>query len=168
MRTLLALCLLLPALAVAETAMSSADFIAQAAADAIAEVEAGRMAQSTATAAPPVQQLGRQIGVEAVQKHERLVQLAESRGLHLGNQISASDRATLERLSRLRGAAFSRDYLRHVMAALEHQRALFQVAQVLDDHALSQFARDSLPTIENQLMVARAVYDSQIAGMPDR
>ncbi|MCR6628996.1 MAG: hypothetical protein NVV74_02485 [Magnetospirillum sp.] len=57
MRSLIAaLALLLPAMVLAQPAMGPSEFIQQAAADAIADAEAGRMAQSTATAAPSVQQ----------------------------------------------------------------------------------------------------------------
>ncbi|MCR6628997.1 MAG: DUF4142 domain-containing protein [Magnetospirillum sp.] len=101
-----------------------------------------------------------------MQTHEKLVKLAEQRGLHLGNQITPAHRAALERLSRLQGPAFTRDYLRHTMAALEQQRARFQVAQTLDDPNVAQFAKDSLPDIDTRLAVTRAVYDSQVAAVP--
>lgn len=159
----LALCLLgLPALA----EPAPATFLQQAAADTIADVEAGRLVQTAAGIPDSVRQLSRDISGEAKQLNERLVKLAGPRAVALANQIPAEDRRALEQLNRLQGAEFTRTYLRYVVADLDHDQALYQAATTLDDPALAQFAREALPQLRNQLMVARAVQDAQVATVP--
>lgn len=162
------LVLLAAAPALAEPAMTAEDFLRQMAEDTIADVEAGRMAQATESAAGPVRQLGRQITGEAMAANDRLARLAAPRGVRQSNQIAAEDRRALERLSKLEGGPFGREYLRYVMADLEHDRALCQVAQGLDDRPVADFARETLARLDTDLMVARAVYDAQVAAGPSR
>lgn len=158
---------LLPCAALAQPALTADDFIRQAAEDNIADVEAGRLAQLTATVPPSVQQLSRELTGNAMRLNEKLSKLAGARALPLANQIPGADRLALERLSKLQGPAFAREYLRYVLADLEHDRAFFQVASSLDDPAVSQLAKDALPGIEGELRVARALYDAQVAGVPE-
>lgn len=162
MKTVLVICaLLVPTMAAAQS-MTAGDFIRQAAQDNLADVEAGRMAEGTTTLPPSVQQLGRQMGANAIRMNDYLGQLAAARNVPLDNQIPAADRLALDRLSKLQGAAFTRDYLNYVLADLEHDRALLQVASVLEDVEVAQFARDALGGVEAQLQVAGAVYDAQV------
>lgn len=164
MRLTLALCLFaLPALAQQQAPEA---FLQQAAADTIADVEAGRLLQGTAGIPDTVRQLGRDISGEAMQLNDRLVKLAGPRNVPLANQIPAEDRQALEQLKHLQGQDFARAYLRYVVTDLERDQALYQAATGLDDAALAQFAREALPQLRNQLMVARAVQDSQVATMP--
>ncbi|MBC7953213.1 MAG: DUF4142 domain-containing protein [Rhodospirillaceae bacterium] len=162
MKAALIICALLVPVSGAAQSMTAEDFLRQAAEGCFAHVEAGRMAQGITTLPPSVQQLGRQMGANGVQMTERLAQLAAARNLALTNQIPAADRRTLERLSTLQGAAFTRDYLGTVLDSLERARALFQMAAMLEDAGVAQFAGDRLPGIETQLQVAGAVYDAQI------
>jgi len=112
MRTLIVLGLLFPAVT-AHAAMTAEDFIRQAGSQAVAAMEAGRMAQATDSAPASV---------------------------------------------------------RHATDLLERQRALFQVATTVEDAGLAQLARDTLPTLENQLLVADALHDAQelSANIPGR
>lgn len=159
----LALCLLsLPAAA----QNAPADFLRRAAADTIADVEANRLVQGAVDVPEPVRQLGRQLSAEAVQVNDRLVKLAGPRNVPLANQILPEDRAALEQMGPLQGADFTRAYLRYVIADLERDQALYQAAAGLNDVALAQFAREALPQVRNNLMVARAVQDSQVATVP--
>ena len=167
MRMIIAAVLLLPFSALAQTAMTADDFIRQAAEDQIADVEAGRLAQFAETVPPSVQQLGREITADAMQLNDRLTKLAGARSLALGNQIPGIDRQAIERLSKLQGPAFTREYLRYVMADLEQDRALYQVASTLDDAPVAEFAKQALPALEDELQVARALYDAQVAGVPE-
>lgn len=167
MRLAIAAILLFPILTAANgAAMTAEEFLLRAAEDNIADVEAGRMAQSTDTVPPPVQQLGRRISSDALQINGRLSKLADQRGVHIANQIPPGDRLALERLSKLQGPAFTREYLGYVLADLDHDRGLYQVASGLDDPTVAQFAKDTLTQIETELQMARALYDSQVASAP--
>lgn len=168
MKALLLGLILWPAAAAAQSAMTAEDFLRRMAEDTVADVEAGRMAQGTETAPDPVRQLGRQITGEAIAVNDRLSRLAGPRGVRHDNQITAEDRHALERLSKLQGTSFAREYLRYVMADLERDRALLQVATTLDDRPVADFARDTLARVESDLMVARTVYDAQVASNPER
>ncbi|MBC7906255.1 MAG: DUF4142 domain-containing protein [Rhodospirillaceae bacterium] len=168
MKAALVICaLLVPAVGAAQS-MTAEDFIRQAVEDNLADVEAGRMAEGTGTLPLSVQQLGRQISSSSMRMNEELSRLAASRGIVPANQIRASDRHTLERLSKLQSGTFTREYLRSVLADLEHDRALFQIATALEDPGVAQFARNTLPEIEKQLQVAGAVYDAQVGSMAER
>jgi predicted outer membrane protein len=164
----MALVVICPLSAQAQTAMTADDFIRQAAEDNIADVEAGRLAQYAGAVPSSIQQLGRQITSDAMQMNDRLTKLAGARSLALGNQIPGTDRQAIARLSTLQGPAFAREYLRYVMADLEHDRALYQIASALDDAPVAKFARDALPELESELQVARTLYDAQVAGVPER
>ncbi len=160
--------LLFPLSALADNAMTPEDFIRQAAEDNIADVEAGRMAQSTETVPASVRQLGRQITADAMHMNDRLSKLAGARAVPLSNQITAADRQVLSRLSKLQGQAFAREYLRYVMGDLEQDRARYQVASTLEDPPVAHFAKEVLPELDKELQVARALYDAQVATVPER
>ncbi|HTH17526.1 MAG TPA: DUF4142 domain-containing protein [Magnetospirillum sp.] len=169
MRTLIVLGLLFPAVT-AHAAMTAEDFIRQAGSQAVAAMEAGRMAQATDSAPASVRQLGRDLGSSAAATNQHLQDLAAGAQLPLPAQLEPAERNTLERLSHLRGPAFTRGYLSHATDLLERQRALFQVATTVEDAGLAQLARDTLPTLENQLLVADALHDAQelSANIPGR
>lgn len=157
---LAALAVLLPA--IAQAAMAGDDFLRRAVMATSTEIEVGRMAQAANTVSPSIQTLGRQAVAEAMVTGGRLVELAVARGVAVDGRVDDGDRAALDRLSRLRGAAFTRDWLGVILDRLERRQALFQVADDVDDPELAQFVRDALPQISLRLMVLRAVYDAQI------
>jgi predicted outer membrane protein len=160
--------LMLPLSALAQSAMTAEDFIRQVAEDNIADVEAGRMAQTSKTVPESIRQLGRQITADAMTINDRLSRLAVARSVPLSNQISAADRQALNRLSKLEGPAFAREYLRYVMDDLEQDRARYQVGSTLDDRPVADFAKQALPELDKELQVAQALYDAQVARAPSR
>lgn len=165
-RTALVLCLLASPAVAQQQPLAPEDFIRLAAADAIADVEAARLMQGNAGTPAPVRELGRQISAEANAVNDRLVHLAGPRNVPLANQIPPEDSRALERLAGLRGGEFSRAYLGYVVADLQRDQALYQAAARLPDEPVAQFARETLPQLNNRLMVARAVYDAQVAINP--
>jgi predicted outer membrane protein len=149
--------------AMAQAPLAPDDFIRQAAADTIADVEAARLMQANAETPASVRELGRQISAEAKQANDRLVHLAGPRNVPLANQIPPEDSRALQRLGGLHGGEFTRAYLGYVMADLQRDQVLYQTAARLADEPVAQFAREMLPQLNNRLMVARAVYDAQLA-----
>lgn len=160
---LIALCLFAaPALA-QQAPQGSEQFIAQAAADTIADVEAARLIQSATGIPDSVRELGRQISADAMRTNDRLVQLAQPRNVPLANQISPNDRLALDHLGALSGPVLARAYLGYVLADLERDQTLYAAATTLPDEPVAQFARETLPHLNNRLMVTRAVHDAQVA-----
>lgn len=147
--------------------LDTTDFIRQAVQDNIADVEAGRIAQSSQTAPQSVQELGRRITQDSIQWNGELAKLAQANNVPITNQLVPQDRQALDQLSQMQGDAFTREYLRYVISDLEQDVRMYQqAAQSAQDQQVQQFAQATLPKLQEHLTTARTVYDAQVAATP--
>lgn len=150
------------------SAADPSGFIRRAIEDNIAAVEAARLARKMPDAPDPVRQLGERIGEDNTRWSGKLALLADRHGVRVSAQLPRNDRAVLDGMSKLRGTEFTRAYLEYVIDDLNGTIGLYRQAERSQDQTVADFARQTLPEMEDQLRTAQAVYGAQLAAEPGR
>ncbi len=138
-------------------------FMTDAAQGGMMEVELGRLAATRATNAE-VRQFAERMVTDHGRAGQELMQLASQKRVTLPSEMSATHRQAMERLSRLSGAEFDREYVRQMVT--DHERDVTNFGAVSNnatDMDVKAFATRTLPTLrEHQQMIG------DIAGRMDR
>jgi len=83
---------------------------------------------------------------------DKLKTIASNKHIDVKDQPSKRDKAEIEKLSKLSGASFDREYVKEQLSAHKEAVALFQKeSKSAKDSDLKQFAANSLPTLEDHL-----------------
>lgn len=133
------------------------EFLNNAAAAGLAEVETGRLAAERAERAE-VKDYARQLVDDHSQANERLKALAQEKGVTLPTRPDADHRRVLEKLKRKSGAKFDAAYIEHMID--DHQEAieLFErTARKTEDEAIRAYASGTLPTLRHHADLAVAL-----------
>ena len=133
--------------------LSSADrqFITEAAQDGLAEVQLGQLA-SQRGASSAVKQFGQHMVEDHTQANNQLKQLATQKGVTLPTTIGAKNQQIKQRLSKLSGANFDRQYLNQMLQAHQKDVSAFQTeAEQGQDADVKAFAAQTLPTLQEHL-----------------
>jgi putative membrane protein len=141
------------------TNLSSLDrqFITQAAQDGLAEVQLGQLA-SQRGASNTVKQFGQHMVEDHTQVNNQLKSLATQKGVTLPTSIGSKNQQAKQRLSKLSGTNFDRQYLNLMLQAHEKDVAAFQAeAQQGQDPDVKAFAAQALPTLQEHLQQVRAI-----------
>lgn len=157
--TLTAVALLGLTAAPSMASLSKADqtFAQKAAQGGMAEVSLGQLAEQNA-ASPQVKQFGERMVTDHTQANQALRQIAQQENIDLPTQPASKDQATQRRLSGLKGSAFDAAYSHDMVQDHKQDIAEFQKeAQSGQDPALKQFARKTLPTLQQHLQMAQAI-----------
>lgn len=131
------------------------DFVTEAAAGSLAEVELGYLAKEKA-----VSEDVRKFGQHMVEDHGKtsaeLKELAGRKGVAVPTELTMKHKALKEKLSQLKGAEFDKQYMREMVKDHEKDIAAFQKeAQKGKDGDLATWAKQTLPTLEMHLKMAR-------------
>lgn len=139
------------------TASGSEDieFMMDAAHGGLAEVELGKLAAERAQS-EDVKKFAQRMVDDHSKANEQLKQIAESKGIKLPTEVDAKDKALMQRLEKLQGAAFDRSYMNamvtdHVKDVSEFKRE----ASAGRDPQVKSFAESTLPTLEEHLQHAK-------------
>jgi len=118
------------------------------------EVELGRLAMQNADS-EQVKQFGRQMVDDHGKGNEELKLLAQSEGVKLPSQLDPKHTKELQRLQRLSGADFDREYMK-MMLDDHHKdiKAFNDEGQKGDDPEVKGFALRTLPTLRAHLTIA--------------
>ncbi|MGE5545475.1 MAG: DUF4142 domain-containing protein [Solirubrobacterales bacterium] len=157
----------LPAMAQREEPLTPEDFLKRAMQDNIADVEIGRLVQSDPSLPADVQAVGREISRRSLDLSGELTKLSAELKIPVGNQISEQDRQMIQRLSRMQGAEFVREYLQYVVNDLEHDATLYEKGAQSDNPSVRRVASQALPAVKADVARAREVYDQQVANKPE-
>jgi putative membrane protein len=129
-------------------------FMTEAAMGGIAEIEGGQLAAKKATM-PQVKAFGQRMVQDHGKANEELKRIASAKGVQLPAQLNRKHRGDLDRLAKLSGADFDREYMQHMVKDHKHDIAEFQkAAKDLKDAEIKQFASSTLPTLEEHLRLA--------------
>src|ERR1041385_7579353 len=92
--------------------LSAADqtFVKKAAQGGMAEVELGKLATQKASS-EDVKKFGQRMVDDHTKANDQLKQIAGNKGIDVPSQLSAKDKATKDRLSKLSGKSFDRAYM---------------------------------------------------------
>jgi putative membrane protein len=130
-------------------------FVLKAAGAGIAEVKLGELAEKQATS-PDVKKFAARMVQDHTQANHELTKIVEGRGIQLPTTLDKKHQEVYDRLSKLTGAEFDQDFMRHMLEDHKDAVALFE-AQAKDgqDAALKAFATKTLPTLREHLKMAQ-------------
>jgi putative membrane protein len=139
----------------ARLARGERNFIEEAAKGGMAEVQLGQLA-ATKGQSDQVKQFGQKMVDDHGKANEKLKQLAASKGVELPADIDRSARREHDKLSKLSGADFDREYMKHMVS--DHKKDVKDFereAKAAKDPDVKTFASDTLPTLQQHLQLAQ-------------
>ena len=142
--------------------LSSSDrnFIMKAAQGGMAEVELGQLASQRASD-PQVKQFAERMVADHGKANDQLKQIASSKNVTLPTDVPAAEKRERDRLAKLSGAQFDREYMSHMTSDHKKDTSLFRsAAKSAKDAEVKQFASTTLPTLEEHLQMAQSISKS--------
>ena len=143
----------------ASLAAKDRKFIEEAAKGGIAEVQLATLARQKA-GSDEVKQFAQRMLDDHGKANDALKKLASGKGVDLPTDMDAKEKRELERLQKLSGATFDREYMKHMVSDHEKDVKLFeQEAQSGQDAEVKAWAAKHLPTLREHLTQAKSVHD---------
>ena len=146
--------------------VSSGDrkFMEKAAQGGMAEVQLGKLAAQKAQSAE-VKQFGQRMVDDHSKANDQLKQIASSKGVNLPTEVERSTQRELDKLSKLSGAEFDREYMKlmleeHKTDVQEFERQSKQGNDIL----LKSFAAKNLLILQQHLKMAQQIHDNMMKG----
>jgi putative membrane protein len=146
--------------------LSSTDrnFIMKAAEGGMAEVELGQLASQRASD-PQVKQFAQRMVADHTKANDQLKKIAAAKNVQLPTDLPAAEKRQRERLSKLSGEEFDREYMSHMTSDHKKDTSLFRsAAKSARDSDVKQFASTTLPTLEEHLQMAQSIARSTKSG----
>lgn len=139
--------------AAANMAKKDNDFAMKAAQGGAAEVELGKLAQ-TQGADPKIKEFGEKMATDHAKADDELKTAAS--GMNLPQEPDKKQKSAEEKLSKLQGDKFDKEYARMMLKDHEEDIALFKKeANSGQDPNLKAYAQKTLPTLEEHLRMAQ-------------
>jgi putative membrane protein len=137
---------------------TDAGFVTNASGAGLAEIEAGKLAESNASS-DKVKTFARQIVADHTKANEELKDLAAGdRSYATAEQAPPANQKDLDALKMLKGAAFDKEFAKVMVADHQKAVAIFQVeVEKGSNKDLQAFAKKTLPTLKEHLKMARAL-----------
>jgi putative membrane protein len=133
----------------------------------MAEIELGKLAQQKA-ASDQVKQFASRIVDDHSKANEQLKQIASSKGVAIPSDLDRSTRREIEKLQKLSGAKFDREYMELMVSDHKKDVKEFQAeAKSAKDSDIKNFASSTLPTLEQHLDLAKST-QAVVKSGPDR
>jgi len=131
-------------------------FAMKAAQGGMAEVKLGELASEKGTS-QTVKDFGKRMVDDHGKANDELKSLASKKGWTLPTDISAKDQATYDRLSKMSGAQFDREYMSDMVK--DHKTDVSEFQREADrgtDSELKAWAAKTLPTLQEHLTMAQS------------
>lgn len=137
-------------------AAADRQFVMQAASGGLAEVQLGGIAANKAANAE-VKQFAQRMVQDHGKANDQLKSLAAQRNLKLPAEPDAEARDQVQKLSKLEGANFDREYMQYMVEDHERDvRKFQQEAEQGQDAGLKSFAQQTLPILQQHLELAHS------------
>jgi putative membrane protein len=120
----------------------------------MAEVQMGKLAQQKGQS-EDVKQLGQMLEQDHSQHLQQAQQEAQQLGITPPQQVNAKQKANYERMSKLNGAQFDKQFTKHEVADHKKDIAEYQ-KQAKSKGPLAQFAEQTVPVLQKHLQTAQA------------
>ena len=146
--------------------MKSADthFMMKAAQGGMAEVKMGQLAADKASS-PDVKAFGQQMVDDHTKANDQLKSVAQSEGVTLPSDVSQKDQAIYDKLSKLSGAEFDKQYVKDmVMDHEEDVKEFRKEANSGKDDKVKSFASQTLPVLEGHLSKIKGIQSKMSSG----
>ena len=137
-----------------KTSQEDADFVREAALGGMMEVQLGKTAQDRAVK-PQVKEFGRHMQTDHSKANDELKKIAAKKGIKLPTALEGKPKATFDKLAKLKGDEFDREYINAMVD--DHKQDIEKFQQESDkgkDPDLKKFAQDQLPTLKKHLALA--------------
>lgn len=141
---------------------SDAEFVKHAASDGMLEVQLGTHAAKSARD-PAVRQFGERMMRDHQKANDELKSVAKEAGLSVPTALEPEHQKKLQELTALEGAEFDRRYMDEMVMAHEKDVRAFQ-EQAEGDSAVDQWAKETLPTLQGHLDMARDIQAQTTRG----
>lgn len=139
------------------SATGAEGFMTEAAQGGMAEVELGKLA-STKGQNASVKQFGQQMMADHTRANNELKQLASKKNVTLPTDVGAEHKESMEKLSKLSGAEFDKEYVAEMVKDHEKDVADFQTqSESATDADVKAFAAKTLPTLKSHLEMIRGI-----------
>ena len=155
----LAIVLAAPLAASAADKMASGDakFMKQVAQDGKAEVEVGKLAAEKG-ASDAVKKFGERMATDHAKAGEELAKLAQDKGVTLPTDVDAKHKRLHDKLAKLSGADFDREYMKAMANDHDSEVKKFQrESKSAKDPDLRSWISKTLPTLEEHKQQAHQV-----------
>lgn len=140
----------------AANADTSRQFLEKAFRGDISEVMLGKMAEKKGGSSV-VEQFGRTLVDDHGKAKAQVLFVAQKLGMSLPERPMANAMEEKDRLSRLSGDQFDREFVRYMILDHRHDISDFRKEIAKDDGPVSKLAKDQLPTIEKHLDMAVSI-----------
>jgi putative membrane protein len=140
----------------AANADTSRQFLEKAFRGDISEVMLGKMAEKKGGNSM-VQEFGRTLVDDHGKAKAQVFSVAQKLGISLPEKPIEKAMEEKDRLARLSGDQFDREFVRYMIVDHRHDISDFRKEIAKDDGAVSKLARDQLPTIEKHLDMAVSI-----------
>ena len=136
-------------------------FITKAAQGGLAEVELGQIAAQKATD-PQVKQFAQRMVEDHGKANDKLKQVATSKNLTLPTDPPSNAKREEDKLNKLSGEQFDKEYMKHMLSDHKKDVSLFRsTAKSAKNSDVKQFASETLPTLEQHLLMAQTIAKSK-------
>lgn len=131
-------------------------FVEAAARGGEAEVQLGKLAAQRAES-PAVKQFGQRMVDDHSKADEKLQQVASSKDITLPSDMDAATRLEYDKLQKLTGSQFDREYMKTMVSDHRKDVQAFQKERrSARDNDVKAFAAATLPTVEEHLKLAQS------------
>jgi putative membrane protein len=137
-------------------AASDSSFAMKAAMGGMAEVEHGKLASGKASNAD-VKTFADRMVADHTKSNDELKQIAQGKGITLPTSLDGKHQAMHDKLSKLSGDAFDREYMKHMVSSHREKANDFKKeSERGSDPELKAFAAKTLPTIQEHQQLAES------------
>jgi putative membrane protein len=131
-------------------------FMKEAASGGLMEVELGKFAAEKGSH-QRVKEFGKRMQADHSKANAQLKKIASSKGVDLPTQPSGEHKSTMDKLTKLSGAEFDREYMEAMVDDHEEDIEKFQIqADKGKDPELKKFASETLPILKKHLELAQS------------
>jgi putative membrane protein len=142
---------------------SDRKFVEEVAKGGLKEVELGKLAEQKASNSA-VKDFGKKMAKDHEKTNDELKSHMKNWGVSAPASLDAKDQAEKDRLSKLSGAEFDREYMSHMVADHRKDVSEFQKHSSSASNAdLKSFASKTLPTLQEHLRLAEQTH-AQVGG----
>ena len=131
-------------------------FMKEAASAGLMEVELGKMAAEKGSH-QRVKEFGKRMQADHSKANAQLKKIASSKGVDLPTQPSGEHKSTMDKLTKLSGAEFDREYMEAMIDDHKEDIEKFETqADKAKDPELRKFASENLPILKKHLELAQS------------
>ncbi|WP_044501403.1 DUF4142 domain-containing protein [Pseudomonas saudimassiliensis] len=143
----------------AEGTVDAEEFLEEASAKGVAEIETARLALEQATS-EKVKEFANMMIKDHAAANEKMAELAASKNLEISDEATLMDKAKAMILDARDGESFDAAYANNQVVAHEQTIELFERAARSEDAEIAAFAKKTLPKLKEHLKGAQALVEA--------